>query len=28
LDEEELGLFVELSVGSCDEGGDSEEEDI
>ncbi len=23
LKEEELGLFVELSVGSCDEGGDS-----
>ena len=28
LDEEELGLFAGLSMGSSDEGGDSEEENV
>jgi len=28
LDEEELGLFAGLSMGSSDEGGDSEEDDV
>ncbi len=28
LDEEELGLFAGLSMGSSDEGGDSEEDNV